>query len=529
MARFDVTVLDDAEAAAGAQTVRITATPDDYWIGTGTVQVADNDAFAFAFAPLPAAVTAAVPFAVSVEAVDSTGARVTTYAGTAALVAEDGDGAVPLTLAEAGPFANGVWTGNPVALRLARAARLRASQGAATGESGLFDVTHGPLSRFAWTLPATDALHAGAWLPVQVHALDAKGYPVESFAGPARLQATRHDLDHPVRLLTFVGYANMATAHRQARAALDASFPHVAETLTSVTNAAALAAQLAAHDVFLLVAQEHALPGRMAELGQAWREALQAFVQAGGVVVGCSGHADEHVLLRKAELAELMLESLGGGMSAIPELRAAVTNRLTAGLPDRFFSTDAVGFSAPDCQSVVRSVTNNVPAVMHRALGGGHVVMIGTDFAEDVPEFGRILGNAVRLGLKRVPEAVPAAPAAAQVFAAGVWTGVVQVSGEALDACLLADDYLGHDGASVFFDLTPLSLRGFRTAAGGKLILDWNSAGVTPYVIDHSSGGPDGKFLPLQSNLLATPPLNTYTGKLDKAGPLFYRLRAPSR
>lgn len=135
----------------------------------------------------------------------------------------------------------------------------------------------------------------------------------------------------------------------------------------------------------------------------AFAEGQGPFVAAGGVVVACSGHSGEHLLLRHAQLADLMLESLGGGMNTTPELGAAVGGRLTAGLPASFSGAGATGFSAPDCEAAVHSLLNGAAAIMNRGLGDGHVVMIGTDFGNDVPAFDRVLANAVRLGLTRVP------------------------------------------------------------------------------------------------------------------------------
>ena len=525
-ARFDITVVDDA-MADGEQTARITVTPDDMHFKTGTVAVADNDADHFAFRAIGNVQAACVPFRVTIQAADSAGETVNAYTGRVDLTAESGGASLALHPARTSSFVDGEWTGTVSVTELGSRVRLVARDAIAEGRSGIFDVTHGPLTHFEWSLFPTGIIHAGAWLPARLQACDTNGFPVASFRGPARIDVTQHDPAYPVRLLTFVRYAQMDGAYRLARAAIDTHFPLVVETLTMTTNDVDFARELDENDVFLLVPQDDAPAGRMAELGRQWRKALTGFVEGGGVVVACSGSRDEHVLLRQAGLADLLREGVGGEMSPCITLVTVATNRLTEGVAEQFGGQDVAGYSSADCEPIVRSATNRVPVVMHRVLGDGHVVMIGNGFSEPNSDFDRILANAVRMGLHRVPHAVSFAPAQARTFTDGVWTGIVQVCSEGLDTQVDADDQAGHRGGIGVFDVAPLRLCGFRFEPGIGPVFEWQSGGVTPYTIGHAAGGMDREFLPLETGLQATPPLNTYTGRLESTSPHFYRLSVP--
>jgi hypothetical protein len=522
--RFDITVVDDA-LADGEQTAMISVTPDDVLFKTNTVVVADNEAHHFEFRELGNVQTACVPFEVTVRALDSGGRTVAAYAGRPALSASGGQAMTPTGTAA---FVAGEWVGNVSVLQPCTRINLRADDGLAQGISTMFDVTHGPLTHFSWTLSPTGTVHAGAWLPARLQACDANGFPVSSFNGPARIEVTQHDRSRPVRLLTFVRYAQMDRGYRNARAALDTYFPHVSETLTATTDSAELAQELERNDVFLLVTQADAPGGQLAALGSEWGKTLASFVEAGGVVIACSGTGDEHVLLRTAGLADLMRASAGGGLSWPSVLLTTVaTNRLTKGVAASFTGEGVSGYSSAECEAIVRSTTNRVAVVMQRSVGNGQVVAIGYGFDGSNSGFARILANAVRLGLHRVPQTVAAVPEVAERFANGVWSGIVQIPGAGLDTQVDADDQAGHRSGIGLFDVVPLRLSGFRLDAVAGLVLEWPSGGVTPYAIEYAEGGPDREFLPLEWNILATPPLNTHTGTLGSAASRFYRLSVP--
>ena len=523
-ALFNITVVDDA-LADGEQTARITVTPDNVLFKTGMVAVADNDAHHFEFRELGNVQTACVPFEVTIRAVDSGGRTIDAYAGRPSLSTSLG---VALSPTGTAAFVLGEWVGNVSVLQPCNRIRLSADDGLAQGESTAFDVTHGPLSHFSWTLFPTGVVHAGAWLPARLQACDTNGFPVSSFNGPARIEVTQHDPAHPVRLLTFVRHAQMERGYRNVRAAIDTCFPQVSETLTVTTNAMDLAQELERNDVFLMVAQEDAPSGQLAALGSAWGTALSGFVEAGGVVIACSGIRDEHVFLRNAGLADLMLESAGGGLaSPFIVLGTVATNCLTKGVAEKFSGKDVEGFSSTQCDPVVRSETNRVAVVLQRGVGDGQVVMIGYGFSEPNVGFDRILANAVRLGLHRLPQSVPSVPEQAERFLDGVWTGILQIPRDGLDTQVDAVDQAGHRGGIGLFDIDPLRLSGFRLDAKTGLVFEWPSGGVTPYTVKVADGEPDREYVPLETGIQATPPLNTYTGKPGTAESQFYRLSVP--
>ena len=525
--QFNLTVVNDA-IAAGAQTIQIKVTPDDVLFETATTTVADNDAHHFEFRPIDNVQTARVPFQVTIKAMDSGGQTVTAYTGQTELTAASGAGTLMLNSNRTGLFTSGEWTGNLSVMELGSGVQLAASDGLSRGASDRFDVTHGPLTHFAWTPFPTGIVHAGDWLPARLQACDTNGFPVASFRGPVRLEVTQHNPERPLRLLTFVRYARLEITHLYSRAAIDKHFPHVVETPTTTTNATDLALELDQHDVFLLITQENAPAGQLAELGTAWSTALNRFVAGGGVVIACSNYGDEHVLLKQSGLANLMRESVGNSLSPFTTLVTVATNQLTEGVAARFSGEDVGGYSSTECEPSVRSAANGVGVVMHRALGSGQVIMIGNGFAQPGGEFDRILANAVRLGLPRVPRVISSVPNQTGTFVDGVWTGIVQVASVGLATQINADDQTGHRGSIGLFDVAPLSLHRLRFNPPNELIFDWDSGGVTPYTIEHAEGGPDREFVPVKSGLLATPPMNTYTGNMGNASPGFYRLSVPA-
>ena len=95
----------------------------------------------FAWAAVGAAQIIGVPFPVTLTALDVAGNTAAGYTGTAALdCGTPGDRTVPLNPATTGNFTGGIWSGNLSAGQIIDAVTLRATDGAATGESGPFNV-----------------------------------------------------------------------------------------------------------------------------------------------------------------------------------------------------------------------------------------------------------------------------------------------------------------------------------------------------------------------------------------------------
>lgn len=91
----------------------------------------------FAWGAIPLVQMPNVPFAVSLTALDSTGAVVRGFTGTAVLSGTNTTGsAVPITPTVTGSFVQGVWTGD-IAVSTATSVRLNADDGAGhTGRAG---------------------------------------------------------------------------------------------------------------------------------------------------------------------------------------------------------------------------------------------------------------------------------------------------------------------------------------------------------------------------------------------------------
>ncbi len=522
-ARFDLTVMEDT-IPDGTQAVQVVVSAPGLLGSTGLVQVLDNDPHHFSFGSLAATQTVLAGFPVTLTAADASGLPVRAYKGPAALSAESPAGSLSMQPDSIGAFTNGIWAGLVSVGELARNVVLKARDAGAEGESSAFEVASGPLHHFAWD-PLPLSAHAGAWLPARIVARDANEFPVTAFSGPVSVNATRHAPGHPVRLLTFVGYANPQPEHSNTLAAIRRHFTDFEETPFGLTDPAELANALDKNDVFLILAQDRASSEELARLGSDWAAALQSYVNSGGVVIVCSGRNDEHRLLQQAGLAQVQRESLGEESPDNSLLVSALTNRLTAGLPPQFDGRRVSGYSSPNCQAPVRNWTNSVPVVLSRQLGQGQVVLLGNAFSEAGLELDRVLANALRLGVKRIADPAPLAPVAVGPFADGEWTGHLAVGMEGLDFLLSVTDGAGHTNESGFFDVTPLRMALQPHSEAGSLLLRWESVGATRYTVESSPTLLPASFAPVASNLLATPPANTFTGRVDAANRVFYRIR----
>src|SRR4030095_6429131 len=84
---------------------------------------------------------------------------------------------------------------------------------------------------------------------------------------------------------------------------------HVANyqvTSTAVFDPGTLAALLANNDVFLVPAQSNGNPDYWNMLGPAWAAVLKEFVERGGVIVVCSDNYEEHLILDRSGLIDLI-------------------------------------------------------------------------------------------------------------------------------------------------------------------------------------------------------------------------------
>ena len=66
-------------------------------------------------------------------------------------------------------------------------------------------------------------------------------------------------------------------------------------------------------------------------------------------------------------------------------------------------------------------------------------------------------------------------------------------------------------------------------STGNGIVLSWTSASNKLYIIERTTNLVTGFEMPLESSVLATPPVNTYTDKtVTVTGPYFYRIRVNS-
>jgi len=175
----------DDGLADGAQPVTVTAGAAGFNAGQAHGQVLDRQLDRFVFAPTGPQL-AGEPFAVAVSARNVDDQAVAPYAAHVPLAAVGEGGPVAFEPADAS-FAGGVWTGPVTVLAVDRGVVLAVDDGLGhAAASDPFDVTAGPVDHFAWGEVASPQ-QAGAAIDVTLTALDARGYVAGDFAGPVNL------------------------------------------------------------------------------------------------------------------------------------------------------------------------------------------------------------------------------------------------------------------------------------------------------------------------------------------------------
>jgi M6 family metalloprotease-like protein len=180
----------------GTQNVLISATAEDFNLGSANVGVRDNDVHHFAFAALSSQ-QAGVTFPITITAKDVNEVTILSYTSTVPLTAAGDAGAITFTPTVTGAFASGVWTGNATVSTLSTNVALTANDGAGhTGSSNAFTVTAGPLDHFDWAAipsPQTKDLP----FPVTVTAKDQFGNTATTFTSTAALSGGNGGLITP--------------------------------------------------------------------------------------------------------------------------------------------------------------------------------------------------------------------------------------------------------------------------------------------------------------------------------------------
>ncbi|MDZ4405532.1 M36 family metallopeptidase [Prosthecobacter sp.] len=188
-AGFTLTIVDDA-LTDGTQPVTLTASALDFTNGTLALQVLDNDVAGFASATVPNPQIRNAPFSITVNAVDVNGALIPGFAGTVALSAANGVGAIAMTPATSGSFVNGTWTGNVTATQAGTGVVITADGGGGlTGMSNSFDVlAAGSMTQFAVSTISSPQM-SGTEVPLTITAQDAAGNTITGYNGNVSFSA----------------------------------------------------------------------------------------------------------------------------------------------------------------------------------------------------------------------------------------------------------------------------------------------------------------------------------------------------
>ncbi len=307
----------------------------------------------------------------------------------------------------------------------------------------------GPLDHFTWSpIPVDQSLSQP--FQVTLTARDDIGNLLPGFSGSVALSAARELSGDRLQVLTFTAFANLNREYRKTLGAISTWFTNYAETSLAATDPDALETQLRSKDVLLVVEQESAPEGQMAELGAAWAPVLDNFVTNGGIVIVCSFTRDEHELLDASGL--MQLTKLDAESAA--DLAQAADHPLLEGVALPFTGQSIATYASSNGLPVLQTVSSNAAVVLVRDVGAGQVVMIGTDFSDNHTSMNRVIANAVRLAQGRHAAPVGLTREFSGYFENGVWTGSLTVLGAGSNIVLRADDRAGHAGTSNPFNVS---------------------------------------------------------------------------
>ncbi len=432
----------------GDAAITVTAGAAGFTGAAGTTTVRDNDLHHFSISTIASSQIRGTPFSVTITAQTVTGATVTGFTGTPSLSAAGSGGADSITPTVTTAFTSGVWTGNVTVNTFDTNVVLTVNDGAGhTGTSNAFTVASGLLDHFAWsTQPATRALNTP--FSVTVTAQDAGNNTITSFNGTANLSGVAGG-SGTVQVLTFTGYADTTASgeYVHTKQAISTYFTNYAETATTTTDPTTLAAELSGKHVFLIVEQESSSTSQMSALGTSWASTLTNFVNNGGIVIVCSWGLSEHLILSNSGL----MDATKGSYPSSATLTKTTGTVLNNGVTTPFSGSYISYYTSSNGTVSLQDATGGQPVVLHRDVGLGHVVLIGTDYYTLGTGMDRIVANAVAWANVGVPVAVT--PAQTGAFSAGVWTGNVTVTQPASQMVLRATDGSGHTGSSNAFDV----------------------------------------------------------------------------
>ena len=164
----------------------VTASATDFTDATDTIVVHDGDLDHYAWDPISSPQIGMVAFPVMVRAENVDDETLPMYAGAANLSGAGSEGPVPVTPVSCS-FASGIWADNVTVNAVATRVVLTVDDALGhTGSSNSFDVTHGPLDHFQWTVIASPQ-YKDLPFTTTLTAMDAHGFTVTDFHGSVDL------------------------------------------------------------------------------------------------------------------------------------------------------------------------------------------------------------------------------------------------------------------------------------------------------------------------------------------------------
>ncbi|MFW9841363.1 MAG: hypothetical protein ACFFES_10750 [Candidatus Thorarchaeota archaeon] len=168
---------------------------------------------------------------------------------------------------------------------------------------------------------------------------------------------------------------------------------------TNLTDYTQLGSMLVGFDVFLIPEQETASIAQSETIGTAWAGILADYVNAGGILISLDGGTAVSQtgakILNATNLLktynEQLVNSLGIGV-------VNTTNALAFGVSSSFTAPNAmIAVDVDDGDIVFEHSTSHKAVVVHKMMGQGHIVLIGTDFNTPDVNVKDLLANAIRL------------------------------------------------------------------------------------------------------------------------------------